>query len=169
MRKGRKPLIGVIGAGSCGQEVTDLAFRVGQLLAGHDAVLLCGGTGGVMEAAAAGARQAGGLTVGIMPGMSDSDSPANQYIDVAIFTGMHSGRNWINACACDALIAIAGGYGTLSEIALALKIGKPVIMLKTWQFESDEPLPQPARAKTAEEAVELAFSKIARVVNGSRQ
>jgi uncharacterized protein (TIGR00725 family) len=124
--------------------------------------------GGVMEAAAAGAQQSGGLTVGIIPGMSDADSPPNDYIDVAIFTGMQSGRNWINACACDALIAIAGGYGTLSEIALALKIGKPVVMLDTWKFECDEPLEQPLRATTAEEAVELAFSKLTRVVNSPK-
>src|SRR5216110_2530 len=81
-------------------------------------VLLCGGRGGVMEAAAEGARAAGGLTLGILPGMSAKDSPPNPYIDLAIFTGLGEARNWVNVCASDAIIAIGGGFGTLSEIAL---------------------------------------------------
>ena len=161
----RRPLVGVMGGSRCDEEMSKLAFRVGVLIAERDAVLLCGGGGGVMEAAAAGARQAGGLTVGIMPGADEGESPPNQYIDVAIFTGLRDGRNWVNACACDALIAIAGGYGTLSEIGLALKIGRPVVLLHTWQFDCDENLPQPPKATTAEEAVDLAFSKMAAVAN----
>jgi len=161
----RKPLVGVMGASRCGEEVSKLAFRVGELIAERGAVLLCGGMGGVMEAACAGARQAGGLTIGILPGLDERDSPPNQYVDVPIFTGLRDGRNWVNACACDALIAIAGGYGTLSEIALALKLGKPLVLLNTWKFEGDEQLPAPKKAATADEAVELAFVQMAEVAN----
>jgi uncharacterized protein (TIGR00725 family) len=161
----RKPVVGVMGASRCREDISKLAFRVGELIAERGAVLLCGGMGGVMEAAAAGARQAGGLTVGILPGADERDSPPNQYIDVAIFTGLRDGRNWVNACACDGLIAIAGGWGTLSEIALALKIGKPLVLLRAWKFECDDGLPEPPRAATADEAVELVFAKIAGVAN----
>jgi uncharacterized protein (TIGR00725 family) len=160
MPGGRKPVIGVMGAGQCSDELSRQAQRVGQLIAERGAVLLCGGGGGVMEAACAGARKAGGLTVGIMPGMNELDSPPNPYVDLAIFTGLADGRNWVNVCASDALIAIAGGYGTLCEIALALKVGKPVVLLRTWKFQAEEPLPEPATAATAEEAVELAFQAI---------
>ncbi|HEY9869140.1 MAG TPA: TIGR00725 family protein [Candidatus Obscuribacterales bacterium] len=160
--RARKPVIGVMGAGRCGEEASRQAHRVGRLIAERGAVLLCGGMGGVMEAACAGAREAGGLTVGIMPGMNDLDSPPNPHVELAIFTGLSDGRNWVNVCASDALIAIAGGYGTLSEIALALKIGKPVVLLHTWKFQAEEPLPEPATAATAEEAVELAFQAIKR-------
>lgn len=162
--KARKLVIGVMGAGRCTEELRRQAHRVGQLIAERGAVLLCGGMGGVMEAACAGARQAGGLTVGIMPGMSETDSQPNPYVDLAIFTGLSEGRNWVNVCASDALIAIAGGYGTLSEIALALKIGKPVVLFRTWKFQAEESLPEPATAATAEEAVELAFQAIKRAL-----
>jgi len=161
----KRPVVGVMGASQCNEETSKLAFRVGELIAERGAVLLCGGMGGVMQAACAGARQAGGLTVGILPGVDERDSPPNQYVDVPIFTGLRDGRNWVNACACDALIAIAGGYGTLCEIALALKLGKPLVLLRTWKFESDEQLPAPAQAETADQAVELAFLQIARVAN----
>jgi hypothetical protein len=160
MAGGRKPVIGVMGAGRCGAEMSRLAHRVGQLIAERGAVLLCGGMGGVMEAACAGAREAGGVTVGILPGMNELDSPPNPYVDLALFTGLADGRNWVNVCASDALIAIAGGYGTLSEIALALKVGKPVVLLRTWKFQAEEPMPEPATALTADEAVELAFQAI---------
>jgi uncharacterized protein (TIGR00725 family) len=136
-----------------------MARQVGALIAKRGAVLLCGGRGGVMEAAARGAKEAGGLTIGIMPGMNASETPPNPYIDIAIFTGLRDGRNWVNVCASDAIIAVSGGYGTLSEIALALKIGKPVVLLHSWELPSRDPVPLYI-AQTPEQAVELAFQQV---------
>ena len=112
-----------------------------------------------MEAAARGAKSAGGLTVGILPGISQQE--ANPYIDIAIATGMGEARNVIIARSCGALIAVEGMYGTLSEIALACRFGVPVIGLHTWTIDrpglSQAPIVQ---AKTPEEAVEIAFQVI---------
>ncbi len=159
MERTYRTLIGVMGASQCDQKVYETAREVGRLVAQRGAVLLCGGRGGVMEAAARGAKEAGGLTIGILPGMNASETPPNPYIDVAIFTGMGDGRNWINVCASDAIIAISGGYGTLSEIALALKVGKPVVLLHSWELPSHEASPLYV-ARTPEEAVEMAFREI---------
>lgn len=160
MRGKRRTVIGVMGASQCDASVSELAYEVGRLIAQRGAVLLCGGMGGVMEAAARGAKEAGGLTVGILPGSDDSQSPANPFIDIAIFTGLGEGRNIINVKSSDAIIALSGGYGTLSEIALALRVGKPVVLLHTWTFDAPQPVmppPRLGRAQTAEEAVRLAF------------
>ena len=91
-----------------------------------------------MEAAARGAREAGGLTIGILPGSSPQDSPPNPYIDIPIYTGISDGRNALNAKTSDVVIAVGGGYGTLSEIAMALKNGKPVIALRTWTISRED-------------------------------
>lgn len=123
--------IGVIGSGECSNEIANLAEQVGKEVARRGCALICGGRGGVMEAAARGAIEAGGLTVGILPGRRRKD--ANPYLKVALATGLGEARNAVIACASDAIIAIAGGYGTLSEIGLALKMGKPVIGLCTWK------------------------------------
>ncbi len=120
--------IGVIGAGSASDSEKAVAEAVGSEIAGRGHILVCGGRGGVMEAAAKGAKNAGGLTVGILPGESAGD--ANQYIDVKIVTAMSHARNAIIARSADALIAIGGGSGTLSEIALGLKIGRPVVLVE---------------------------------------
>ena len=125
---GFAPLIGVIGAGSCSEEVEELAFEVGREIARSNAILVCGGLEGVMAAAARGAKQLGGHTVGILPGPSIDE--ANAYIDFPIATDMGHARNVIIANTAQVLIAVAGSYGTLSEIALALKIGKGVIALQ---------------------------------------
>lgn len=159
MERTHRVIIGVMGASQCDEPTYEMARQVGTLIAERGAVLLCGGRGGVMEAAARGAREAGGLTIGIMPGMNASETPPNPYIDVAIFTGMRDGRNWVNVCTSDAIIAIAGGYGTLSEIALGLKIGKPVVLLHSWQLPPRDLAPLYV-AETAEQAVELAFQHI---------
>jgi uncharacterized protein (TIGR00725 family) len=111
-----------------------------------------------MEAAAEGARTAGGLTLGILPGISAKDSPPNPHIELAIFTGLGEARNWINVCASDAIIAIGGGFGTLSEIALALKAQKPVVLIGSWRFEIEGVVPGVPRASSAAEAVGLAFA-----------
>jgi len=120
--------IGVIGAGSASDSEIAVAEEVGAEIARRGHVLVCGGLGGVMEAAAKGAKSAGGLTVGILPGESASD--ANQYIDVKIVSAMSHARNAIIARTSDALIAVGGGAGTLSEIALGLKIGRPVVLVE---------------------------------------
>jgi uncharacterized protein (TIGR00725 family) len=121
---------------------------------------MTGGRGGVMEAAAQGAREAGGLTVGVLPGATAAESPPNAYVDVALFTGMGEGRNWVNICASDAVIAMGGGFGTLSEIALALKARKPVVLLGSWKLEIDGTIPNLPRAASPDEAVALAFAAI---------
>jgi uncharacterized protein (TIGR00725 family) len=107
-------------------------------------VLVTGGLGGVMEAACMGAREAGGTTIGILPG-SDR-SAANPYVDIAIPTGLGEARNALVVRAADALIAIGGGYGTLSEIAFALKADKRVVGLVTWDIEGVEPVESPEAA-----------------------
>lgn len=116
-----------------GDEPTVAAAEVGRLLAERGATLVCGGRGGAMEAACRGAKEADGLTVGILPGADRSE--ANPFVDVVVPTGLGEARNALVVGAADAVIAIGGGYGTLSEIALALKAGKRVIGLGTWEIE----------------------------------
>ena len=116
-----------------GDEPTVAAAEVGRLIAERGAVLVCGGRGGAMEAACRGAKEVGGLTVGILPGPDRSE--ANPFVDVVLPTGLGEARNALVVAAADVVIAIGGGYGTLSEIALALKVGKRVIGLGTWEIE----------------------------------
>jgi uncharacterized protein (TIGR00725 family) len=151
--------IGVIGDGECSDEVAGIAHEVGRRIGVAGAVLVCGGQGGVMEAAAKGAKSAGGLTVGILPGVSRDE--ANPYIDIPIVTGMREARNVIIARTCQVLIAVSGMFGTLSEIALACRFGVPVIGLITWTV--DRPgltRPPVVEANDPEEAVETAFRMI---------
>jgi uncharacterized protein (TIGR00725 family) len=144
--------IGVIGSAACDAETAAVASQVGHAIGEAGAVLVCGGRGGVMQAAAEGAREAGGLTVGILPG--DDPAAANPGIVVAIPTGLGDARNAVVVNTSDAVIAIAGAWGTLSEAAFCLKKGVPLITLR-----SDLPdLPVPT-AESAEEAVEWALSK----------
>ncbi len=150
--KDRVP-IAVVGAGDCTPAGSELAYGVGRELALRGAVLFCGGLGGVMEAAARGAREAGGLTVGILPGAEFSD--ANPHIDIAIPTGLGHSRNALVVRAARAVIAVEGAYGTLSEIALALAMGKPVVGLNTWDIG-----PGIVRAATAREAVDAALGML---------
>lgn len=128
MDRKRKPVIGVMGGGSVGEDVCALARDLGALIAGRGWVLLNGGrNAGVMAASAAGARGAGGVVIGILP---DPDtSRASPDLDYAIATGMGDARNLINVLSSDAIIACPGGAGTLSEVALALKNRKRVILL----------------------------------------
>lgn len=123
----RAPYIGVIGAGTCDQTVAELAAEVGRGIARGGALLICGGLTGVMAAAARGAKEAGGFTVGILPGSDIAG--ANPFIDFPVATNMGQARNAIIVQTAQVLIAVAGGYGTLSEIAMALKLGKPVLAL----------------------------------------
>ena len=124
--------IAVVGAGRAGVDDARSAEVVGRVLAEAGAVLVCGGLGGVMEAACRGAKAAGGTTLGILPGASRAD--ANPYVDVALATGLGEARNALVVRAVDALVAVGGEYGTLSEVAFALKAGKPVVGLGTWDI-----------------------------------
>jgi uncharacterized protein (TIGR00725 family) len=127
--------IGVIGPGDCGPDVERLAEAVGREVARRGAVLVCGGLGGVMRGAARGAKAEQGLTLGILPGADPRT--ANDYIDIVVPTGMGEARNALVVRASDAIVALHGGYGTLSEIALALKTGVPVVGLETWRITED--------------------------------
>src|SRR5947209_19766764 len=149
--------IGVIGEGVCSPRAAALARRVGAAIARAGARLLSGGRGGVMEAASRGAAEAGGLVVGILPGFSRRD--ANRWVTVPIVTGMDQARNVVLVRSCDAVIAVGGSYGTLSEIALALKLGVPVVGLSTWRLVPPEARRVPLiRARSADDAVRLAVS-----------
>ncbi|WP_456454643.1 TIGR00725 family protein [Methanopyrus sp.] len=119
--------ISVIGSGRASEDVLNLAEELGREIARRNHVLVCGGRGGVMEAACRGAREEGGITVGILPG--EMRDEANPYVDVVIPTGLGEARNALVVRAGDAVIAVAGGWGTLSEISLAKKMGKPVVGL----------------------------------------
>jgi uncharacterized protein (TIGR00725 family) len=144
--------LGVIGSAFCDSTVAALAREVGREIARQGAVLVCGGRGGVMEAACQGAKDEGGTTVGILPG--EDRSEANPYVDVAIVTGLGEARNAIIVRSADAVIAVSGGHGTLSEIGLALKMGKPVVGLSTWQlYQPDSEEDWIVRARSPVEAV----------------
>lgn len=151
--RARKPLIGVIGSSIGTPAQLELARAVGRLIAERDAILVCGGMTGVMHAAAQGAQEAGGLTIGILPGSNAAESPPNEFIEIALFTGLREARNYLIASVCNGLIAIGGGYGTLSEIALALRLGKPLVLLNSWQFQMEGETLSVPTAQTADEAV----------------
>ncbi|MCX7924739.1 MAG: TIGR00725 family protein [Fimbriimonadales bacterium] len=156
----RRRLIGVIGSSLGTPEQLRLAREVGERIAQRNAVLVCGGMTGVMHAAAQGAQEAGGLTIGILPGANATESPPNEFIEIPLFTGLREARNYLIASVCEGLIAIGGGYGTLSEIALALRLGKPLVLLHSWQFQMEgETLAVPT-ADTAEEAVEKLWTML---------
>lgn len=150
-------MVAVATGGDADTEECALAEAVGRELARRGAVLLCGGLGGGMEAACRGAKEAGGTTVGILP--TDRRADANPFVDVALPTGMGEARNALVVRAADALIAVAGEFGTLSEIALALRTGTPVVGLSTWELmrkgERVDAFPQ---ALTPEDAVEIALA-----------
>ncbi len=150
-------LVGVVGPGTEDPVLAALGEEVGRRLAEAGAVLVCGGLGGVMAAACRGARAAEGLTVGLLPGTDPS--AANPWVRVALATGLGEMRNVLVARAAAALIAIGGGYGTLSEVAFALKIARPVVGLQTWDLlrpggAGDQGI---VRAADPEEAVALAI------------
>lgn len=151
-------VIGVMGPAACDPQTADLARAVGRAVAERGAVLLCGGRSGVMEAVAEGAHEKQGLTVGILPGANARETPPNPHIDLALFTGLGEARNWVNVCASDAVIAIGGGFGTLSEIAIALKAQKPVVLVGSWQLEIEGVRPNIPRASSAAEAVAMALA-----------
>ena len=144
--------VGVCGASHATPEFYALAEEVGERLAQGGAIIISGGRGGVMEASCKGAQGAGGTTIGLLPG--DSREQANDFCTVTLPTGMGELRNGLIVRAADVLIAVGGAYGTLSEIALALNAGKPVIALQTWALG----VPELIQAETPEQAVRLAFA-----------
>ena len=148
--------IAVIGGSDIGPETAALAREVGREVAARGAVLLCGGLGGVMAAAAQGAQETGGVSLGILP---DGDRRrANPYLTYSIATNLGHARNVLIAHSADALIAVGGSYGTVSEAAIALKLGKPVIALNvTWDLQGLQ------RAATPAEAVDLAWKGSSRI------
>ena len=157
-------IIAVIGDSSCSTEEAKLAENVGELLAQQGAIIVCGGLGGVMEAVCRGAKSKGGLTVGILPG--ENSSMANPWVDIPVVTGIGEARNVAVVKSAQAAIAIGGGYGTLSEIAYALKSSIPVIGLNTWALsrngrEDDSII----RVQSATEAVGKVISLVKRRKN----
>ncbi len=148
--------LGVLGPNATTDDQYALGMEVGKYIARAGATLFCGGLGGMMQAAAEGAKKAGGKTVGILPGTNNTD--ANEFIDTAIPTNLGAYRNAILVQSCDAVIAIHGAYGTLSEIAFALRLGIPVVGLHTWEVHRNGKAdPGIHAAQTAEEAVTLAI------------
>ena len=153
-------IIAVVGSGTASDELRALAEEAGREVARQGAVLVTGGLGGVMEAASRGAHEEGGVTVGILPGTDTHE--ANPWVEIPIATGLGQARNVIVVTAAHAVVAIGGEYGTLSEIAHALKIGKPVVGLHTWELakefaEQDENI---IAAFSPAEAVNLAIALV---------
>jgi uncharacterized protein (TIGR00725 family) len=149
----KKNIIGVIGSASCSSSISDIAYIVGKEIARREAILVCGGLGGVMEGACKGAQEEGGLTIGVLPG--DDKESANRYVDIPITTGMGEARNIIIVRSSDAVIAIAGKYGTLSELAFALRFDVPIVGIATWNI--DIPI---LKAKNPKQAVDMAIQAI---------
>lgn len=152
--------IAVVGGTQDDPETARLAEAVGREIAARGGVLICGGGAGVMQAASRGAREHGGVVLGILPG--GDRSGGNPYLSLAVATGLGDARNAIIARTVDAMIAVGGGYGTLSEIALALKMDKPVVALQSWKVEAPvQPHRRIAHCSTAEAAVETAWQAAA--------
>jgi uncharacterized protein (TIGR00725 family) len=146
-----RPYVAVIGPSDATSLQTRAAEDIGRGLAHAGAILVCGGLGGVMEAACHGSSAAAGISVGLLPGTDRAD--ANDWVRIALPTGLGELRNGLIIRAADAVIAVGGAYGTLSEIALALRAGVPVIGLDTWEIEGVEPV------RTASEAVTRALGR----------
>ena len=157
-------VIAVFGAGNIGEGEREwqAALAIGKGLARKGFIVLTGGLGGVMTAASKGAKEAEGTTIGILPGTRKT-SPANSFVDIAIYTGMGEARNAVNVKSCDAAIAIGGEFGTLSEIGLALKGNCPIILLNSWNIIPHGEAKQPEWhiASTPEEAVAMAVGAAA--------
>jgi uncharacterized protein (TIGR00725 family) len=136
--------IAVIGHAQATPGEYKAAYTTGRMIAGNGAVLVCGGLGGVMEAACRGAKEAGGITIGILPGTEGG----NEYLSVTICTGLGHARNVLVVLSADAVIAVGGSHGTLSEIAIALKTGRPVYGINSWDIEGVIPCSSPEDAVT---------------------
>jgi uncharacterized protein (TIGR00725 family) len=147
------PYVSVVGSGDASGELYEKAREVGRLVADRGGTIVCGGRSGVMEAAARGATEAGGTAIGILP--DEDRRQANEFLSFSIATGIGHARNMGVVCSGDAVISIGGEYGTLSEIGLALKVGRPVVALMSWDLGEHV-----AVASSPEEAVEAAFASL---------
>jgi uncharacterized protein (TIGR00725 family) len=151
--------IAVVGGSQCSAEEESIAFEVGRSIAQKGGTVICGGGPGVMEATARGADSAGGVAIGILPGPDHREG--NRYLKYSIATGLGEARNAIITRTADAVIAVGGEYGTLSEIALAMKMGKPVFAVKSWSIIPPHKLSHDLiETALADEVVELAFAKL---------
>jgi uncharacterized protein (TIGR00725 family) len=147
------PYVSVVGSGSASGELYERAREVGRLVAKRGGTVICGGRSGAMEAAARGATEAGGTAIGILP--DEDRKEANEYLSYSVATGTGQARNLAVVCSGDVVIAIGGEYGTLSEIGLARKVGRPVVALESWDLREHVCV-----ALSPEEAVEAAFGLI---------
>lgn len=163
-----KPIIAVCGSDGDDPQLTSnslsLAETIGRLIAQHNAVLLCGGRGGIMQAACKGAKEAGGITVGILPLGKDE---ANEYVDIALPTGLGNKRNYLIVSAADAIIGIAGRWGTLNEISYAMILAKPVVLIRgtggcaDWLLQNrmhSSSTPNLVGVDSAQAAIDMVFS-----------
>jgi len=144
------PYVSVVGLGEASGELYEKALEVGRLVAERGGTVVCGGRSGVMEAAARGATEAGGTVLGILP--DEDRRQANEYLSYSIATGVGHARNLAVVCSGDVVISVGGEYGTLSEIGFALKVGRPVVALESWNLGE-----QVAVTSSPREAVEAAF------------
>jgi len=149
------PYVAVVGSGVATNELYMKAREVGRLIAERGATVVCGGLSGVMEAAARGATEAGGTAVGILP--DEDRRRQNSYLTYSVATGVGQARNLAVVCSGDIVIAVGGEYGTLSEIALARKVGRPVVVLEGWDLGEHV-----SAASSPKEAIEAAFRLLGR-------
>lgn len=154
MNAPRRPVyIAVVGAGDATGGLYKRGYEVGRRVAERGGIVVCGGLGGVMEAAAKGATEADGVAIGLLP--DEDRRRANGYLSYTVATGLGQARNLAVVCSADAVVAVGGGYGTLSEIGLARKVGRPVVALQSWELDGHVVV-----ASSSEEAVEAAFGAI---------
>jgi uncharacterized protein (TIGR00725 family) len=153
LTEGRKPYVAVVGSGEASGELYEKAREVGRLVAERGGTVVCGGRAGVMEAAARGAAEAGGTAIGILP--DEDRERANEYLSFSVAAGTGHARNLAVVCSGDVVIAVGGEYGTLSEIGLALKVGRPVVALMSWDLGEHVFV-----ASSPHEAVEAAFGSL---------
>ena len=146
-----EPYVSVVGSGTVSGDLYEKAREVGRLIAERGGTIVCGGRSGMMEAAARGAKEAGGIAIGILP--DEDRRQANEFLSYAIATGTGHARNLAVVCSGDVVIAVGGEYGTLSEIGLALKVGRPVVTLGSWDLGEHVGV-----VSSPEEAVEAAFA-----------
>ena len=144
------PYVSVVGSGTATGDLYEKAREVGRLVAARGGTVVCGGRSGVMEAAARGATEAGGVAIGILP--DEDREQANECLSYSIATGTGHARNLAVVCSGDAVISVGGEYGTLSEMGLALKVGRPVVALESWDLGTHVTV-----TSSPEEAVEAAF------------
>ncbi|HKH37630.1 MAG TPA: TIGR00725 family protein [Rubrobacter sp.] len=145
----------VVGSGVATDELYEKAREVGRLIAERGATVVCGGLSGVMEAAARGATEAGGMVIGILP--DEDRRRQNGYLTYSVATGVGQARNLAVVCSGDVVIAVGGEYGTLSEIGLARKVGRPVVVLEGWDVGEHV-----SAASSPKEAIEAAFRLLGR-------